>query len=77
MAPWAKDKRLKEIGKYALIHVLEAIEAYSLALFTRVLKYTPEEVQVMMAKIRKEFKDPEVHLYWIYHITYSQKPESA
>lgn len=77
MAPWAKDKRLKEIGKYALIHVLEAIEAYSLALFTRVLKYTPEEVQVMMAKIRKEFKDPEVHLYWIYHITYGQKPESA
>ncbi|KAH7061574.1 methyltransferase [Macrophomina phaseolina] len=77
MAPWAKDKKLKEIGKYALIHVLEAIEAYSLALFTRVLKYTPEEVQVMMAKIRSEFKDPEVHLYWIYHITYGQKPEST
>ncbi|KKY15468.1 putative tam domain methyltransferase [Diplodia seriata] len=77
MAPWAKDRKLKEIGKYALIHVLEAIEAYSLALFTRVLKYSPEEVQVMMSKIRKEFKDPEVHVYWIYHVTYGQKPTAS
>ncbi|EOD44847.1 putative tam domain methyltransferase protein [Neofusicoccum parvum UCRNP2] len=77
LSPWAKGRRLKEIGKYNLIHVLDAIEAYSIALFTRVLNYSAEEVQVMLAKMREEYKNPELHIYWIYHVTYGQKPEDA
>ncbi|KAF2141606.1 uncharacterized protein K452DRAFT_351184 [Aplosporella prunicola CBS 121167] len=77
MGPWTQDDKLREVGKYTLIHVLEAIEAYCLALFTRVLDYRPEEVQVMMAKMQKEYKDPDVHINWVYHVCYGQKPESA
>ncbi|KAH7030077.1 putative TAM domain methyltransferase [Macrophomina phaseolina] len=77
LSPWPKDKKLKEIGKYNLIHVLDAIEAYSIALFTRVLGYKPEEVQVLLAKMREQYKNPELHIYYIYHITYGQKPEEG
>lgn len=57
--------------------MLDAIEAYSIALFTRVLGYRPEEVQVLLAKMREQYKNPELHIYYIYHITYGQKPEEG
>jgi len=35
--PWARDTRMKDIGKYNLLNMLEAIEGFTIALFTRVL----------------------------------------
>lgn len=35
--PWPKDPRMKDIGKYNLLNMLEAIEGFTIALFTRVL----------------------------------------
>lgn len=37
IGPWAKDRRLKEIGMWNRLHWLESIEGWSLALLTRVL----------------------------------------
>ncbi|KAL1969678.1 hypothetical protein VTN77DRAFT_8231 [Rasamsonia byssochlamydoides] len=40
---WPKDPRLKQIGRIYLCSVLEAVEPYTLALFTRTLGFTYEE----------------------------------
>jgi hypothetical protein len=40
------------------------LEGFSLAPFTRVLKWTKEEVEVLCANVRKEMKDKEFHVYW-------------
>ncbi len=51
-----------------------AVEAYALALFTRVLGWTNEKTQVFLSAVRKELKDPNVHIYGKLHVVYGRKP---
>ena len=60
---WPKNKQLKEIGKFQLLNYYEHCEGLSIALFTRILKWQPAEVQVLMAKLRAELKDRNIHSY--------------
>jgi hypothetical protein len=63
VGPWAKDKTLKEIGRFFLVQFLEmGLEAYTLALFTR-NGWSDQEVQVLLAKVRGELKSGKMHLY--------------
>ncbi|PGH18639.1 hypothetical protein AJ79_00418 [Helicocarpus griseus UAMH5409] len=76
LSPWAKDKKLKEIARYQQLVMIESVEAYTLALFTRVLGWSPEEVHVLMASVKNEIKDLSIHTYGKMHIVYGQKPVS-
>ncbi|KAJ6102284.1 hypothetical protein N7486_004711 [Penicillium sp. IBT 16267x] len=71
---WAKDRQLKEIGRISQIILLEIVEPYSLALFTRILGYTYQEAQSYMEKVRAEAMNPKVHLYFFFHFVYGQRP---
>ncbi|KAL2207636.1 S-adenosyl-L-methionine-dependent methyltransferase [Sarocladium strictum] len=75
IGPWAKDKRLKDIGFCNLAQVLDGLEAFSLRLFCGVLKWKEEEVTVLLANVRKELKSGTVHAQFNYHAVYGQKPE--
>lgn len=66
---------MKELGRYQQVNVLEAMEAYSMALFTRVLGMSNAEIQVFFAAVRKEIIDRSLHLYAKHCYTYGQKPE--
>jgi hypothetical protein len=61
--PWPKHKTLKESAKFQLIAHLEGLEGLSLGLMTRALEWKPEEVKILMAKIRPELKDRSIHSY--------------
>ncbi|MCJ1369633.1 hypothetical protein MMC20_000845 [Loxospora ochrophaea] len=61
MTPWAKETKYKEIGAFNLAGILENLEGVSLALYTRVLGWSPEEVYAFLAQVRKEFKNPGAH----------------
>lgn len=63
LSPWPKDKRLKELGQYMNLLMAEAMQAYSLALFTRVLGWQPEEVEILLAQARKDLNNWNYHLY--------------
>jgi hypothetical protein len=54
--------------------VLEAVEPYTLALFTRILGFTYEETQAYMDKARKDVLDSSNHLYTRFHFIYGRKP---
>jgi hypothetical protein len=71
---WPRDPRLKEIGRYNLCSLLMAVEAYALALFTRVLGWSNERTQVFLAGVRKDLKNSKVHSYCNLHIVYGRKP---
>ncbi|TGO41073.1 hypothetical protein BHYA_0027g00510 [Botrytis hyacinthi] len=77
MAPWARDRRNKEIGLYMQQNMLDATVAYGMAHFTRVLGWSPEEYQVLAAGVRNEFKDPRVHNWCNMYIVYGRKPLSS
>lgn len=61
IGPWAKDAHLKTIGKFNQVQLLSGLEAFSLRLYTDVLGWQKEEVVVLLAKVRNELKDPNIH----------------
>ncbi|KAI4196934.1 MAG: hypothetical protein LQ346_003143 [Caloplaca aetnensis] len=73
---WPKEKHLKEVGAWNYLQIMEGLEAFTYALFTRHLGYSKAEVEVICANIRKEMKDPKMHAMFYLHVAYGQKPES-
>lgn len=71
---WAKNPKLKEVGRYQREHMIACVEAFTLAPLTRILGWRMEEAQVLMAGVRNEFKDPKLHLLTIFHFVYGRKP---
>jgi hypothetical protein len=57
MGTWPKDKRLKEIGAFNLISVLDNLEGMSLRAFVNAHGWTPDEVKVLCAQVRSALKE--------------------
>ena len=74
IGPWAKGARNKEIGRWYRAQFVDAVEPFSLVLYTRVLGYTNEQTQVIMANVRNDLKNPDLHLYVNFHFTYGRRP---
>ncbi|EKG10536.1 Methyltransferase type 11 [Macrophomina phaseolina MS6] len=72
--PWPKDRRLKELGQWSRLHLLEGLENWCLAMLTRVMGYSYEEAQVWIARIRRDIKDPKIHAYHDMYVCYARKP---
>ncbi|KAI9882201.1 MAG: hypothetical protein M1823_006057 [Watsoniomyces obsoletus] len=72
---WPKDKHKRELGQWNYFQILEGLEAFSLAIFTRVLGWKPEELQVLLAGVRNDLKNPKIHSYLNFHVVYGRKPE--
>ena len=54
--------------------MLEALEAYSLAFFTRALGWTADEVGIFLTGVREELINRKIHLYAKHVYVYGQKP---
>ena len=54
---------------------MDAVEPYTLALFTRVLGRSLQEAQELMERVKCELVDPKLHLYTAQYIIYGRKPE--
>jgi len=76
LSPWPKDKKLKELGRYLNVQMMDAIEPYSLALFTRVLKWDATRIQLLLAGVREDLQNLDYHMYSVVHCVYGQKPPS-
>jgi hypothetical protein len=76
IGPWPKDKRLKEIGAYNRLGWEDGIEGWAMFLFTNYLGWRPEEIQVLIAKIRAELRDVSIHGYQYMTVCYGQKPHA-
>lgn len=55
----------KEVGAWNYLQITEGLEAFTYALFSRVLGYSQKEIDVVCAKIRKEMKDSRMHSYFL------------
>lgn len=74
IGPWAKDCKLKEIGMYQREHIIASVEPFTLALFTRVLGWSKDRTQVLMACVKDEFRNRSNHFYTASHFVYGRKP---
>ena len=75
LGPWAKDKKLKELGIWARAHADAGLENWSLSLLTRILGWTYDQVQIHIAKERKKLWDPKRHATHEMRVVYGRKPK--
>lgn len=61
---WPEEKRLKNAGALSLAAMREGLQGISSADFTRSLKWTAEEVEILVAQVRNEWRQKAVHSYW-------------
>ncbi|KAK7438950.1 methyltransferase domain-containing protein [Colletotrichum acutatum] len=73
-SPWPLNPELQELGVWGRACSLEGIEPGAMALFTRVLGWTREEVVVFMAGVRDDFKNTAIHGFWNVYSVYGMKP---
>ncbi|PSN69466.1 S-adenosyl-L-methionine-dependent methyltransferase [Corynespora cassiicola Philippines] len=71
---WPKDKKYKELGKWVSENFYWGAESMCLALFTRCLGWSIEEVQVFAAAFRNDLRNKKLHAYWNFWIIYGRKP---
>ncbi|KAJ5224958.1 S-adenosyl-L-methionine-dependent methyltransferase [Penicillium chermesinum] len=73
---WPRDPRLKEMGRYIRYQLVDtAAESYTMALFTRFGNWSSEEVQVLLAHLRRELLSNAMHVYTYFSIFTAQKPQ--
>jgi hypothetical protein len=64
IGPWPEDSRLQESGKFALLAMLDGLHGISVAVFTRLLGWEVQEMEILLAKVRKEWRMKKVKSYW-------------
>jgi hypothetical protein len=61
---WPKGQKEKTLGLWNMVNTLDGLEGFTLAMFTRVLGWSPEEVHVFLAGVRADTKNKRFHNYW-------------
>jgi len=74
---WPKNERLKAIGTWNLLSALEGLEGFSMGLFTRLLGWKPEDVQLFLVDVQKDIRDSKIHPQGDFHVVYARKPANA
>ncbi len=63
IGPWPKDERLREAGYLGLANLVYGMYGLSVKLFTGLLDYSIEELEVLLAEARNDVKRRRVHRY--------------
>ncbi|KAI2627902.1 S-adenosyl-L-methionine-dependent methyltransferase [Hypomontagnella submonticulosa] len=74
---WAADEKLKLVGQYNGLAVGQDIEGFLTYLWTMVMGWTKEEIQVYAAHLRREMRSPHIHAYYPTRIVVGRKPLTA
>ncbi|KAI5465270.1 S-adenosyl-L-methionine-dependent methyltransferase [Mariannaea sp. PMI_226] len=77
MNSWPKEPKFKNLGAWSLENVLSGLSALSLALFTRVLGWTREEVELFLVDVRRDLRNKNIHGYWRILAVSGQKVDST
>ncbi|KAI3544998.1 TAM domain methyltransferase [Colletotrichum filicis] len=73
--PWAKEPRYKKLGLWTQDNFGSALQGLCMALFTRVLEWTREEVEVFLINVRNDVKNTNYHAYFRIYCVVGRKPE--
>ncbi|CAK4030673.1 related to methyltransferase [Lecanosticta acicola] len=71
---WPKDPFMKELGRWNQVNIIEGLEGFCMALLTRGLGWSKEEVDVFVAKIAADLRNKKIHAYFPMPVTFGRKP---
>ncbi|KAK7738785.1 hypothetical protein SLS63_002122 [Diaporthe eres] len=71
---WPREPKWKEVGRRTGINFREGMSGIMMALFTRFMGWTKQQVEEFSAQVDKEWQDTRVHAYFCIWVTYGRKP---
>lgn len=71
---WEEEPHRKDLGHWWVENWKLGLQGFSLALLTRGMSWSPEQVEVFLVGVRKSFEDPNVHAYHNVHVVTGRKP---
>ncbi|KAG6159440.1 hypothetical protein E4U51_007714 [Claviceps purpurea] len=74
IGPWAKDRKLAEVGRYSRAAMENDLQGYTQMLW-QALQRPADEYHVSLANMRKAMRNPKVHSYAMAQVVYGRKPE--
>ncbi len=63
LGTWAKGKRMKTLGAWYREDMLSGLQGFSVAVLTRGLKMSKEEVELLLIGVREDMKQNRAHVY--------------
>ncbi len=63
--PWPKGEREKTLGFMQMTNILDGVHGMTINLFTKVLGWSVEQVEVFLVDVRKDLKDTKIHVYYV------------
>ena len=58
---WPQDRKMKSLGRYMMMNLLEGIEAFTLQLWTQQLGWSTERIQLFLTEVRKDIMNKKIH----------------
>ncbi|OTA57427.1 S-adenosyl-L-methionine-dependent methyltransferase [Hypoxylon sp. EC38] len=77
LGPWPADETQKLIGQYNRLAIEQDVEGFLMYMWTMVMGWTKEEIQVYAAHLRRELRSPNIHAYYPQKLVIGRKPETA
>lgn len=74
IGPWPKDPYLKDLGRWGERNWCDGIEGWVMALYTRLLGWTYEEVKAFVRDFQGVIKDRKGRLWQEVRVVYARKP---
>jgi ubiquinone/menaquinone biosynthesis C-methylase UbiE len=74
MNGWPTDKKLKNIGRWNQLRLMDGVEGFMLRLLTQVGGWSVARAQLHLAQMRKELKSYKTHAYLPGTVVYARKP---
>ena len=77
LGEWVKNPILKEAGRFCKTHLLTGMEGFAMFAFTHFGEpepWTADEVQIWLAKFRKDVETKGIHAYYLKRRVWAQKP---
>ncbi|KAA8910599.1 S-adenosyl-L-methionine-dependent methyltransferase [Sphaerosporella brunnea] len=72
--PWPEDEKMKEMGRWARLQMANAMDAYGMALLTRVGGMLSEDAKKLCVEANQATNDHRVHVYNHHHFFVARKP---
>ena len=61
---WPADAKMREVGAFQLVAMLDGVQGLTIALWTRFLGWGEREIEVFLAQLRGEWRSRKIHTYW-------------
>ncbi|KAK0127882.1 hypothetical protein ONS96_007382 [Cadophora gregata f. sp. sojae] len=71
---WARGEKMKTLGLWYREDLLAGLQGFTVAVLTRALGMSGEEVELLLVRVREDIRSNKIHVYIPVRVVYGRKP---